>query len=69
MLKTGAGLMDNTKVNENLTGWVIEEGWRISRQFMQEIVEELNLQDKLPINLLLASRNLALKWLEFARRN
>ena len=54
---------------DSLTEWVIEEGWQISREFMLQIEHELECQGKIPINLLLASQNLAIKWLNFATRN
>ncbi len=50
------------------TEWVLEEGWRISRRFMQEIEYELNCE-RVPVQLLLVSQNLVNKWIQFARRN
>ncbi len=59
----------DSKVEESLVEWVVEEGWLISRKFMQEIEAELECQGKLPIDILLASENLVIKWIDFARRN
>ena len=59
----------NKPLVDPLTEWVIEEGWQLSRKFMQEIEREVGCYGKLPVNLLLASQNLVIKWLEFARRN
>ena len=52
-----------------LNEWVINEGWLISRKFMQEIEREMECQGKLPVNLMMVSGNLVVKWLEFERRN
>ena len=52
-----------------LTEWVIEKGWQLSCRFIREIEDEFECQDKFPISPLLASQNLVIKWLEFARRN
>jgi len=58
-----------TKADEALTEYVIEEGWQLSRRFMREIEHELNCEGQLPVNILLASQNLAVKWIEFGRNN
>jgi len=52
-----------------ITDYVIEEGWALSRRFMLEIERELECKGKLPVDILLASTNLAIKWLNFALRN
>ena len=52
-----------------LNEWLINEAWLISRRFIREIEKELECQGKLPFNLLLVSGNLAIKWMDFARRN
>ena len=57
------------QIENALTEWVIEEGWQLSRKFMQEIEREFDCQGKYPVNILMASTNLVIKWLEFARRN
>lgn len=62
-------MVNDKRLCDLLTEWVIEEGWQLSRKFMQEIEREFECQGKLPINLLLASQNLVIKWLEFARKN
>jgi hypothetical protein len=49
------------------TGYAIEKGWEISRQFMKEIEEELG--KELPLNLLLVSSELAKKWIDWASKN
>lgn len=48
---------------------ILEDSWRISRKLMQEIERELECEGKLPVNILLASQNLVIKWNEFTRLN
>jgi len=62
-------MIRNTKVDDALTEWVIEECWQISCRFMKEIERECDCQGKLPVNLLMASENLVIKWIEFAGKN
>lgn len=56
------------KLCDPLTEWILEEGWQINRRFMREIENEYDLRG-IPINILLASKELILKWLEFASKN
>jgi hypothetical protein len=49
------------------TGYAIEKGWEISRQFMKEIEEELKAE--FPPNLLLISSELKKKFIDWASKN
>jgi hypothetical protein len=57
------------KVSDGISEMVIEEGWRISRKLMKEIEDELECKGELPIDMLLASTNLQIKWIGYSRCN
>lgn len=57
------------RICDSLNEWVMEEGWQLSRKFMQEIEHEFDCQGKLPVSVLLSSQNLVIKWMQFVLRN
>ena len=57
------------KIQDAITEMIIEDNWRLSRKFMQEIEHEFENKGKIPINVLLASTNLQKKWIEYANSN
>ena len=46
---------------------VLEESWQISRRFMREIEDEAGQQ--IPVNIMLQSKELVMKWLRFVMAN
>ena len=59
----------NKPLIDPLTEYILEESWQLSRQFMKIIEFELDLEDKVPIDILMASKELRDKWIKFASKN